>query len=86
MENLVLDSYYYNRNNIPKSLTKKIMMVFYHIRGNFDRMVIRSIENTNNILTNLPIENKHLIISECNGIIEEYEYQPNSILDFFEAD
>jgi hypothetical protein len=82
LENLVLDSYYYNRNNIPKSLTKKIMMVFYHIKDNFDTMVIRGIENTNNILTDLPLENKNLIISTCKRIIEEYEYQPNSIVDF----
>jgi hypothetical protein len=81
LENLVLDYYHYNRNNIPKSLTKKVMMVFYHIRDNLDSMVIRSIENTNNILTNLPAENKEAIISSCNRIIEEYEYQPNSIVE-----
>jgi len=86
LENLVLDSYYYNHNKIPKSLTKKIMMVFYHIRDNFDTMVIRSIENTNNILTDIPVENKDLIISSCKRIIEEYEYQPNSIVDFFESE
>lgn len=86
LENLVLDSYFYNRNHIPKSFTKKIMMVFYHIRDNFDSMVIRSIENTNNILTDLPVENKDLIIAACKRIIEEYEYQPNSIVDFFESD
>lgn len=81
LENLVLDYYHYNRNNIPKSFTMKVMMVFYHIRDNLDSMVIRSIENTNNILTNLPQENKEAIILSCKRIIEDYEYQPNSIVE-----
>jgi len=86
IENLVLDAYKYNRNHIPKSFTKKTIMVINHIRENIDSMVLRSVENTNNILTNIPAESKNIIISECKEVIEEYEYQPNSIIEFIKSE
>lgn len=79
LEHLVLDAYSYN--TIPKGLTEKIIMVLDHIACNLDIAVIRSIENTNNILTNIPNWDKNKIIKACNKAIEEYSYQPNSILE-----
>ncbi len=79
LESLILDAYAYN--SIPRNFTKKVIMVLQHIADNLDIAVIKSVENTNNILTNIPIEDKAMIIKACKNAIEEYEYQPNSIID-----
>ncbi len=84
LENLVLDAYLYNQNRIPQKFTKKVIMVLKHIADNLDVAVIRSIENTNNILTNISGENKTIIINACIEAIEEYEYHPNSIIETFQ--
>jgi hypothetical protein len=84
LENLVVDAYNYNR--VPKKFTHKIIMVLAHIRDNLDVAVIRSAENTNNILTNISDSKKAEIILTCKKTIEDYEYQPNSILETFELD
>ncbi|MFN8415754.1 MAG: hypothetical protein U0U66_05440 [Cytophagaceae bacterium] len=83
LENLVKDAYVYN--SIPKSFTKKVIMVMKHIRDNLDCITIRSIENTNNILTNISDSKKQDIISACNKAIKEYEYQPNSVVETFKV-
>jgi hypothetical protein len=83
LENLVLDAYAYNQSRIPKKFTKKVIMVLKHIAENLNISVIRSIENTNNILTNISEGSKKEIINACAKAIEEYEYQPNSIVDTF---
>jgi hypothetical protein len=84
LENLVLDAYEMNRYRIPRNLTGKIIMVLKHIAENLDVAVIRSVENTNNILTDISAESKTAIIDACIKAIQDYEYQPNSILDTFE--
>lgn len=81
LENLLLDAYAYNA--MPSAFAGKLLMVFRHIANNLDVAVIRSIENTNNILTNIPASSKAKIIDACNAVINDYEYQPNSILDAF---
>lgn len=83
LENLVLDAYERNRYRIPSSITGKLTMVLRHISENMDTAFIRSIENTNNILTEISDESKRLIINACTKVIQDYEYQPNSILDHF---
>jgi hypothetical protein len=83
LENLVLDAYEINKYSIPGNLTGKIVMVLRHIAENLDVAVIRSIENTNNILTDISPESKSKIIDACITAVEDYEYQPNSILDNF---
>lgn len=83
LESLVLDAYAVNRYRIPHSLTGKIIMVLRHIAQNLDVAVIRSIENTNNILTDIFPESKSKIIDACLTAVDDYEYQPNSILDTF---
>lgn len=55
-------------------------MVLKHIAKNLDVAVIRSIENTNNILTNICEQSKREIIDACQQAIDEYKYQPNSIV------
>jgi hypothetical protein len=86
LESLVLHAYKVNVNRIPRSITDKVIMVLRHIADNLDIAVIRSIENTNNILTNISEESKTTIINACVRAIEDYEYQPNSILEMFECD
>ncbi len=79
LQNLVLDAYAYN--TVPRTFTKKIIMVLQHIADNLDVIVIRSVENTNNVLTNIPLENKTRIMKACKVAIEDYQYQSNSIVD-----
>lgn len=79
LQNLILDAYAYN--TVPRTFTKKIIMVLQHIADNLDLIVIRSVENTNNVLTNIPIENKARIVKACKEAIEKYKYQSNSIID-----
>lgn len=81
LENLVKEAYRNNSGNIPRSITKKVIMVLEFIANNLDGIIVRSIENTNNILTNISEDGKRTIIDACVKAIEEYNYQPNSILD-----
>lgn len=83
LENLVLDAYQYNRFQVPRKFTDKVIMVLSHIANNLDVAVIRSVENTNNILTDISEQSKREIIDACQKTIDEYEYQPNSIMDIF---
>ena len=82
LEQLVLDAYRCNLS-IPRSLTKKVIMVLKHISNNLDIAIIRGQENSNNILTKIPAQDKDRVIQACNYIIEDYSYQPNDILDSF---
>jgi len=82
LENLVLDAYKYNYKHIPRNFTNKLIMVFNHIKNNLESTVIRSIENTNNILTKISDSDKYLIIASCKEVIDEYLYHPNSIIKF----
>jgi hypothetical protein len=83
LENLVIDAY--KNNSVPKAFTKKVIMVLKHIHDNLDVAVIKSVENTNNVLTDISESKKMEIITACKNAIEEYEYQPNSIVDSFEV-
>lgn len=78
LQNLILDAYLYNQ--VPRGLTKKVVMVLQHIADKLNIAVIRSIENTNNVLTDISPENKSIIIRACKDAIEDYKYQPNSIV------
>ncbi|HEY1040192.1 MAG TPA: hypothetical protein VGF30_12340 [Bacteroidia bacterium] len=81
LQNFVKDAY--ERNVVPRKFTHKIMMVLGHIRDNMDVAVIRSIENTNNVLTDISDGKKAEIVAACKKAIEEYEYQPNSVIETF---
>lgn len=82
LEQLVLDAYRCNIS-IPKSFTKKVVMVLKHISNNLDVAIIRGQENSNNILTDIPTEDKDKVIQACNRVIDDYIYQPNDILNSF---
>jgi hypothetical protein len=68
---------------VPKNFTKKIIMVLRYIADNLEAIEITSPENTNNVLTNIPDQYKTIIVDACKKTVEEFEYQPNSILDTF---
>ncbi len=82
LEHLVKDAYYYNQ--VPRNFTKKLVMVLRHIHANLNLAVIRSTENTNNILTDISQSKKEIIIKACKIVLDDYEYQPNSVLKHFE--
>lgn len=84
LQNFVIDAY--QRNHVPRAFTDKILMVLRHIRDNIDVAVIRSVENTNNILTNISDSKKAEIIRACKRAIEDFEYQPNSVVEIFEVE
>lgn len=84
LETLILRSYANNYGNIPRTLSKKVVMVLQYIADNLNHTTIRSIENSNNILTDLPVDCKIQVIDACLRVIEEYQYQPNSIIESFE--
>lgn len=80
---LVLDAYKYNRGKIPKSFSKKLIMVSTYITDHIETITIRSIENTNNVVTNIPVSDKAEIRQACKRIVDDYAYQPNSIINHF---
>ena len=81
LQNLIFDAYDYNRNCIPRNFTSKVIMVLRHIADNINIAYIRSIENSNNVLTDIPAEDKIIIADACRKVVNDYEYQPNSILE-----
>jgi hypothetical protein len=81
---LILDAYDFNKGNIPKNFTRKVVMIVQHIEENITDRRIVSIENTNNVLTNMSDVNKRKIKRACKNILKDYTYQPNRILDYFE--
>jgi hypothetical protein len=83
IENYVVQSYSASKFNIPKTFAKKVIMVLEHIKNNIDSEILVSIENTNNVLNNMPQADKIEIINACKKVIENYEYQPNSVIENF---
>lgn len=83
LENLVLHAYSANYGRIPKALSQKVVMVLQYIAENLNSVTIKSIENTNNILTDISETSKDEIIQSCINVIQDYQYQPNSIIEIF---
>ena len=83
LESYVIDAYSYYKYKIPKTITKKVIMVLEHIKESIDSNIMRSVENTNNILTNISDNSKQQIIAACKNAIDDYEYQPNSVVEMF---
>jgi hypothetical protein len=83
LQYLIQDAYSYNRGRIPSSFTEKLIMVISYIASNIDRTYIDSIENSNNIVSDIPAADKAIIKTRCKEIVEDYNYQPNSILKHF---
>lgn len=80
LQNLVLDAYAF-APSIPRGFTKKVVMVLRHIESNLHIAFIRGVENTNNVITNIPQSDKDVIADAARKVIKEYEYQPNTIMD-----
>lgn len=80
---LIIDSFEFNKEQVPSGLTKKILMVIIYIEKNIMHRRITSVENTNNVLTDFSESDKIKIRRECKKILDDYEYQPNSILEYF---
>ena len=71
------------RGEIPAKFTDKVILIFRYIADNIEGIVVRSPENTNNILTDcIDSSEKREIRNACRAVIEAYEYQPNSITDY----
>jgi hypothetical protein len=79
LQNLILDAYAYAQS-IPRGLTAKVIMVLKHIATSMDVAVIRGEENTNNVITNIPLSDKEAIIAAARNTVDEYSYQPNYIV------
>jgi hypothetical protein len=82
-KHLIMEAYIANQGIIPRDFTKKLIMVIRHIHNQIQFTRIISVENTNNILTNIVPTIKEQIQISCNDILEDYDYQPNSILNYF---
>ncbi len=80
---LILDSYKINKGKIPRGFTDKLLMVVLHIRNEILFKRIVSVENTNNVLTNIKNSSKNKISKSCDKILDDYDYQPNTILNYF---
>lgn len=80
LQYLILEAYKANKGYIPSKFAEKIIMVMYFIEDNLDSIRLHSIENTNNVLTNISLSKKEDIIHACGNVIDDFEYQPNSIL------
>lgn len=80
---LILDAYKENQGKIPRDFTKKLLMVVQHIRNEINYKRIVSVENTNNVLTDIKDSTKEEIKKACSEVFDQYNYQPNSVLQFF---
>ncbi len=79
----VAKAYEKNRNSIPRKLTDKVLMVLEFIAENIHSIRLTSPENTNNIVSDIPEEDKSAIRRKSLKVVEEYEYHPNTIQDYF---
>jgi len=79
----ILDAYSNYVGKIPRDFTKKILMIITHLSINIRHKRIISVENTNNVLTNINELDKISIQKSCKKVLEDYQYQPNSILKYF---
>lgn len=79
----ILDAYK-SKASIPRGLTKKILLMMKHIQETILTKKLISIENSNNVLTDIAYEDKEEIQIACSKVLRDYEYQPNSILKYFE--
>jgi len=80
LQYLILEAYKANRGYLPSRFAEKIIMVMYFIEENLESIRLHSIEDTNNVLTDIPSSKKKDIIQACGNVINDFEYQPNSIL------
>ncbi len=81
---LIVEAYKKQPNPIPRAFTGKVLMVARYIEDNIEERRVVSLENTNNVLTQMPYSEKRQIRTACRRLREDYDYQPNSMLEYFE--
>lgn len=82
-KHLIIEAFKENQRSVPRDFTKKLIMVINYIHNHIRFTRIVSAENTNNILTNFDDKTKEKIRNSCLDILEDFKYQPNSILKYF---
>jgi len=80
---MIKDAYASNIGRLPRDKTKKLILILKYIHDNIHNRRLVSVENTNNVVSNIPISDKDAIYAACKKVISDYEYQPNSIIDHF---
>lgn len=80
---LILDAYKANRGRLPYHFSDKLIMVLRFIADNIETRRIVSTENTNNVLTDIDSWSKTRIRQACERVLDDYKYQPNSIVKHF---
>jgi len=84
LEHLVKDAYRVNNGRLPNSIEKKMIMVLKHMADKLQIIHIKGDENTNNVISNSIDEyEKQIVIDACKKAIQDYEYQPNSLVKNF---
>ena len=84
LETLMRDAFRCKRGRTPSYKTDKMVMVLSHIRDHIESVTLTSIENSNNRLTDIPDSDKSNIKNACKQIVDDFEYQPNSIVQNFQ--
>lgn len=84
LKSMIKDAYKCNNGKLPQDRTKKLVLVVRHIRDSIHFKKLVSVENSNNILTDISEMDKDTIYNSCKNVVQDYEYQPNSILNYFE--
>ena len=59
------------------------MLVLDFMAENISTIRLVSPENTNNIVSDIPVTDKDTIRKKALKVVEEYEYHPNTIQSFF---
>ncbi len=80
---VVLDLYACNRGQMHGTLADKLIRLMEHIESYIETMRLTTIENSNNVLTDIAWEDKQLIRSACKKVLDDYAYQPNSLVEHF---
>lgn len=80
---IVLDLYACNRGQMYGTLADKLIRLMEHIENYIETMRLTTIENSNNVLTDIAWEDKQQIRSACKKVLDDYAYQPNSLVKHF---
>lgn len=80
---LVLDVYDCNRGQMKGTLANKLIRLLEHIERHIETMRLATIENSNNVLTDINQGDKQYIKQACRKVLDDYAYQPNSLANHF---
>lgn len=83
LESYVFEYYKRNRGRIPRNFTNKFVDFLYYIHNTIDTIRIVDIGNSNNVLTDIPNDDKSKVKRAIGKVLDRYEYQPNSLIDTF---